>query len=124
MVYSGYYNCLKFGDMIKPEIIIAFHINLPNHSNTPVVMVGCKNRSSAYKLLKKFREARKAVTSSSAGLNGGGFKEGSLRWIASHSGYIRIFDKEIKKIYFKPRCLRKILKTVNDNYYQSSGFIG
>lgn len=67
------------------------------------------------RVLRAFRRARLAVPGSSRGLFGGGFKAGSLRWLACYTCLVKVerSDRAVGvPVLVRPRCDRRVHKLV------------
>lgn len=112
MIKTGFNEAIQYGT--TGNEILVFYIRRADGKDHPTIQIRCSSRKQLAKILIDFRKARRAVKSS-ADLFGGSFQIGSLRWLASYSGFIRDFTCKtgrIKKINFKNRYLRAILKSV------------
>lgn len=110
---TGFNEAIKYGTTGKE--ILVFYIRRADGVDHPALQIRCKTRKQLAKILMNFRKARRAIKSS-ADLFGGSFEVGSLRWLASFSGYVRDFTCKtgrIKKIKFTNKYLRYILKNVD-----------
>lgn len=112
MKKTGFSRAVQYGT--TGQEILVFYIRRADGVDHPAVQIRCRTRKQLAKILIDFRKARRAVRTS-ADLFGGSFEVGSLRWLASFSGFVRDFTcrtGHIKTIKFKNRYLRYILKTV------------
>lgn len=112
MTKTGFSKAIQYGN--TGQEILVFYIRRADGKDHPAIQIRCNSRKKLAKILIDFRRARRAVKSS-ADLFGGSFEVGSLRWLASFSGFIRDFTcrtGRIKKINFKNKYLRHILKTI------------
>lgn len=113
MKKTGFNQAAQYGT--TGQEILVFYIRRADGIDYPAVQIRCQHRKQLAKILLDFRKARRAVKSS-ADLFGGSFEVGSLRWLATYSGFIRDFTcktGQIKKIKFTNKYLRHTLKTVD-----------